>query len=388
MKRTDFDKRLVDDMSASMGCMRAPEDLYDDVMARAESGKKRRHGHAWSVSAVVALALLAVLATGGTVYAVTDGAFFREAWGGHGMGDGWTKPAPEIEGLVPDSYSQDFTSAIKGDIPASITDAVENVNYVVEYGGYKLTIESVVVDANGSGAATFTLMNPNGIDYNRDYGLPGELVFGDDSELRMLGVRLADGMDMDTELYFDRDSSTDTEVHGTVYFSARATSSGEAVDLASGIRWGLSFSVKADGDRAAQGYVYDNYDAYTEVFKPTKSLPARTFTDVEGDVLRVSPISAVFSIAKDLVGNREQGPYRLVLNLADGSEVVVIDNASGIGNAYAGTIINETTTLFVMTRLIDPDDIVSVKVAGLAVTWNVDPDPDLAPLDVTLTPAE
>ena len=78
----------------------------------------------------------------------------------------------------------------------------------------------------------------------------------------------------------------------------------------------------------------------------------------------------------------------MAVTLADGSDVVVIDNASGIGNAYAGTIIDETTTVFVMTRLIDPDDIVSVKVAGFATAWNVDPDPDLAPLDVTLTPAE
>ena len=389
MKKTDFDKRLMDDISASMGRLRAPEDLHDDVMARAGGGGKRRRGHAWPVSAVAALALVVVLATGGTAYAVAHSDFFQKAWGGHGMGDGWAKPADhDTRGLVPDSYSQDFTSAIGGEIPASFQDAVEDVGYVVECDGYKLTIGAVVVDDNGSGAATFTLTNPDGVDYNPEYGSPGMLVFGDDSELRMLVVKLADGTDMDAAPYYDRDSSTDTEIHGTVYFSAPATSSGEAVNLASGISWGLSFSVKADGDRAAQGHVYNNYDAYTEVFKPIKSLPARTFTDVEGDVLRVSPISAVFSIAKDSVGNREQEPYRLVLDLADGSEVVVIDNASGIGNAYAGTIINETTTAFVMTRLIDPDDIVSVQVTGFATAWNVDPDPDLAPLDVTLAPVE
>ena len=388
MKKTDFDKRLIEDMSASMGHMRASENLYDDVMARAEGGGKRRRGHAWPVPAVAALALVVALATGGTVYAVTNNTFFQKAWGGHGMGDGWRKPTDFKTKGLPDSYSQDFTSAIKGDMPASITDAVENVGYVAEHDGYKLTIGAVVVDANGSGAATFTLTNPNGIDYNQDYGSPGELVFDNDSELRMLVVKLADGTDMDAAPYYDRDSSTDTEVHGTLYFSAPATSSGDMVDLTSGIRWGLAFSVKADGDRAAQGHVYDSYDAYTEVFKPTKSLPARTFMDAEGDVLRVSPISTVFSIPKDAVGKREQEPYRMALILADGSEVVVIDNASGIGNAYSGTIIDETTTVFVMTRLIDPDDIVSVKVTGRAINWNVDPDPDLAPLDVTLAPAE
>ena len=388
MKKTDFDKRLMDDMGASMGRMRASDDLYDEVMARAESGKKQRRGHAWPISAVAALALVAVLATGGTVYAVTDGAFFREAWGGHGMGDGWMKPAPEIEGLVPDSYSQDFTSAIKGDIPASIVDAAESVDYVVEHDGYKLTIDAVVVDANGSGAATFTLTNPNGIDYNREYGSPGELVFGDDSDLRMLVARLTDGTDMDTEPYYDRDSSTDTEVHGTVYFSASAMSSDEAVDLESGISWGLSFNAKADDEGTSQGHAYDSYDAYTLVFKPTKSLPARTFTDAGGDVLRVSPISAVFSIAKETAGKREQEPYRLVLTLADGSEVVVKDGAAGIDNAYMGTIINETTTVFVMTRLVDPDDIASVSVSGHTVTWDLEPEGDLEPLDVTLTPAE
>lgn len=394
MKKTDFDKRLMDDMGASMGRMRASDDLYDGVMARAEGGGKRRHGHARSIPAVVVLALAAVLATGGTAYAVAHSDFFQRAWGGHGMGDGWTEPVdPGTEGLVPDSYSQDFTSAIGGEMPASFQDAVEDVGYVAEHDGYKLTIGAAVVDDNGSGAATFTLANPDGIGHDPDLGMPGELVFGSDSELRALDAKLADGTGMNTRSYYDRDTSTDTEIHGTLYFSAPATSSGELTNLESGIRWCLSFSTEAEGNRAAQGHVYDNYDAYTKVFKPTKTLPARTFTDAEGDTLRVSPISAVFSIAKETADKREQEPYRLVLNLADGSEVVVMDDASGIGNAYTATIVNETTTVLVMTRLVDPDDIVSISVSGRVATWDLEPEDDLVeddlePLDVTLTPAE
>lgn len=388
MKKTDFDKRLMDDMSASMGRMSASENLYDDVMARAEGGRKRRSGHAWPVSVVAAVALAAALATGGTVYAVTNNTFFQKAWGGHGMGDGWTKPAPEIEGLVPDSYSQDFTSAINGDMPASITDAVEKVGYVAEHDGYRLTIDAVVVDANGSGAATFTLANPNGIDYNPDYGKPGELVFGEDSDLRLLEADYLNGDHANTYAYYDKDASTDTEVRGTIYFASFKTREGDMGSAGSGIRWYLGFSTKADGKRAAQGHEYDSYDAYTPVFTPTKVLPVRTLVDADGDVLTVTPISIAFVPAEEMVDTRESEMHRLSLTLDDGSEVVVLDDAEGVGNYYSHSLRDDGSSVVVSSRLIDPATVVGAKVTGCSVTWGVDPDPDEAPLDVKLSPTE
>lgn len=390
MKKIDFDKRLMDDMGASMGRMRASDDLYDDVMTRAEGGRKRRRGHARSVPVVAALALGLVLATGGTVYAVTNGAFFQRAWGGHGMGDGWTEPVdPKIEGLVPESYSQDFTSTIDDDMPANIADAVENVNYVAEHDGYKLTIDAVVVDANGSGAATFTLTNPGGIDYNPNYGWPGELVFGNGSDLRLLEAEYANGDHANTYAYYDKDTSTDTKVHGTMYFASFKTRDGNMGSAGAGIRWRLAFDTKVDGKRIAGGYEYDSYDAYTPVFKPTKVLPARTLTDSDGDVLTVTPISIVFAPAEEMVGARENEVYRLSLTLDDGREVVILDHAEGISNYYSHSWRDDAgSSVVVSTRLVDPATVVGAKAVGRTVVWDLEPEDGLEPLDVTLTSAE
>ena len=70
----------------AMESMHAADDLYDQVMARAEGSRRRRRGHALPVAAAVGLGLAGTLATVGIAGAIVtaDPLFFVHAWSDHG----------------------------------------------------------------------------------------------------------------------------------------------------------------------------------------------------------------------------------------------------------------------------------------------------------------
>ena len=77
------------------------------------------------------------------------------------------------------TYTREFGDGIA---PQSLEGAVQEVNLSVEGNGYTLDIHEMAIDQNGCGAVTFTLSNPNGVNYYKPAAEIGELVLYGEEE--------------------------------------------------------------------------------------------------------------------------------------------------------------------------------------------------------------
>ena len=141
--------------------------------------------------------------------------------------------------------------------------SVEYAGRAVEARGYTLLVESVLVDDLGCGAATFTLSNPDGIKINPAYGVPGDAVFDDTSDLRLLRTTFGDDTSASDYVVYDAAASTDTEMRGTIYFNSWQ----DEGSIASGVKWILAFN---DGEAA------------TDTFVPKKAAKSHEFKASDG----------------------------------------------------------------------------------------------------------
>ena len=141
--------------------VQADSDLADRVLYAAAGEPLRRKGHAKPLYVAVIGCLAGVLATGGVAYAVVNSSYFASAWGNHGNGESvtWTNGGSSGTKYT---YTREFGDGIA---PQSLEGAVQKVNLSVEGNGYTLDIHEMAIDENGCGAVTFTLSNPNGVNY-------------------------------------------------------------------------------------------------------------------------------------------------------------------------------------------------------------------------------
>ena len=339
-----------DQLKAAFDAMHADDELADRALSRASRGKKpRRRGAAKPLTAVVAGCVAAVLATGGVAYAVVNSDFFAQAWGNHGQGRTQTWSFLCDDGSTI-SYKRDFGD---GTAPVELSEAVEHVGLSVEGNGYTLELGDIAVDENGCGSVTFTLSNPNGVALFEPAAEVGELVLsGAEGEqtLDLIALRFGDGDDeaawsfADTREMIEKESSTKTEIHGTMHFAGFG---GEA-DLEKGLTWVLNWH-EGEGDSAEQ------CTAQTWRFNPSKRVASETFTSSDGVEAKVSPFSV--QISADPVMSDSIRKVSLVLK--DGTEQVIKDD--GVANNYFGLGSDEGVT-WVSTQLIDPDSVGSVHV--------------------------
>ena len=339
-----------DQLKAAFDAMHADDELADRALSRATSGKKpRRRGAAKPLAAVVAGCVAAVLATSGVAYAVVNSNFFAQAWGDHGQGRTQTRSFLGDDGSTI-SYKRDFGD---GTAPVELSEAVEHVGLSVEGNGYTLELGEIAVDENGCGSVTFTLSNPNGVALYESAAEAGELVLsGAEGEqtLDLITLDFGDEDDESTRAFADtremieKESSTKTEVHGTMYFAGFG---GEA-DLEKGLTWVLNWH-EGDGNDTKQ------YTAKTQRFNPSKRVASKTFTSSDGVESKVSPFSV--QISADPVMSDSIRKVSLVLK--DGTEQVIVDD--GVANNYFG-LGRDGNVTWVSTRLIDPDSVESVHV--------------------------
>ena len=347
-----------DQLKAAFDAMRADDELADRALSRASGGKKpRRRGAAKPLAAVVAGCVAAVLATGGVAYAVVNSDFFAQAWGNHGQGRTQTWSFLGDDGSTI-SYKRDFGD---GTAPVELSEAVEHVGLSVEGNGYTLELGDIAADENGCGSVTFTLSNPNGVALYEPAAEIGELVLsGAEGEqtLDLITLDFGDGDGesvrafADTREMIEKESSTKTEVHGTMYFAGFG---GEA-DLEKGLTWALNWH---------EGYGNDakQCTAETQRFYLSKRVASKTFTSSDGVEAKVSPFSVQISVDPETSGSIR----KLHLVLKDGTEQVIEDD--GVANYYFGLESDEGVT-WVSTQLIDPDSVESVHAEGLMLDDN------------------
>ena len=319
--------------------IQADSDLADRVIDAAAGKPLRRKGHAKPLYVAVIGCLAGVLATGGVAYAVVNSSYFASAWGNHGNGDSitWTNGGSSGTKYT---YTREFGDGIA---PQSLEGAVQEVNLSVEGNGYTLDIHEMAIDQNGCGAVTFTLSNPNG-----ELVLYGEEEQGIGTPSMNFGEEWAD-----TRCTIDKDTSSDTVINGTMYFA----SWNRERDLGHAVTWNISWT-EGKGEDAK----------VIEVSTPEFNVGAHVDTkELRSDdsPLEISPFSIQTHI--DDLGY-EAVDHKLTVSYKDGSEQIIEDDDAGAYNFYVSMARNSGENIWVPTKLINVDQVVSVTLEGTRYT--------------------
>ena len=323
--------------------IQADSDLADRVIDAAAGEPLRRKGHAKPLYVAVIGCLVGVLATGGVAYAVINSSYFASAWGNHGNGDSitWTNGGSSGTKYT---YTREFGDGIA---PQSLEGAVQEVNLSVEGNGYTLDIHEMAIDQNGCGAVTFTLSNPNGVNYYKPAAEIGELVLYGEEEQGIGTPDMKFGEEWaDTRSTIDKDTSSDTVINGTMYFAAMDRERG----LQHAVTWNISL------DRGRRRGVREPFEASTPEFSVGAYVDTKELRSGDSP-LEISPFSIQTHI--DDLGY-EAVDNKLTVSYKDGSEQIIEDDDAGVFNLYFSYGRNSGENIWVPTKLIDVDQVVSV----------------------------
>lgn len=330
--------------------VQADSDLADRVLNAAAGEPLHRKGHAKPLYVALLGCLAGVLATGGVAYAVVNSSYFASAWGNHGNGESvtWTNGGSSGTKYT---YTREFGDGIA---PQSLEGSVQKVNLSVEGNGYTLDIHEMAIDENGCGAVTFTLSNPNGVNYYKPAAELGELVLYGEEEGGVSTPSMNFGEEWaDTRCTIDKDTSSDTVINGTMYFA----SWNRDRDLRHAVTWNISWT-EGKGEDAK----------VIEVSTPEFNVGAHVDTkELRSDdsPLEISPFSIQTHI--DDLGY-EAVDHKLTVTYKDGSEQIIEDDDAGAYNFYVSMARNSGENIWVPTKLIDADQVVSVTLEGARYT--------------------
>ena len=330
--------------------VQADSDLADRVLYAAAGEPLRRKGHAKPLYVAVIGCLAGVLATGGVAYAVVNSSYFASAWGNHGNGESitWTQGGSSGTKYT---YTREFGDGIA---PQSLEGSVQKVNLSVEGNGYTLDIHDMAIDKNGCGAVTFTLSNPNGVNYYKPAAETGELVLYGEEEQGIGTPSMNFGEEWaDTRCTIDKDTSSDTVINGTMYFA----SWNRDRDLRHAVTWNISWT-EGKGEDAK----------VIEVSTPEFNVGAHVdIKELRSDdsPLEISPFSIQTHI--DDLGI-DAVTKKLTVTYKDGSEQIIEDDAAGAYNLYVSLTRNSGENISVPTKLINVDQVVSVTLEGTRYT--------------------
>ena len=330
--------------------IQADSDLADRVLYAAAGEPLRRKGHAKPLYVAVVGCLVGVLATGGVAYAVVNSRYFASAWGNHGNGDSitWTNGGSSGTKYT---YTREFGDGIA---PQSLEGAVQEVNLSVEGNGYTLDIHEMAIDQNGCGAVTFTLSNPNGVNYYKPAAETGELVLYGEEEQGIGTPSMNFGEEWaDTRCTIDKDTSSDTVINGTMYFA----SWNRDRDLRHAVTWNISWTEGKGEDAKVIEVSTPEFNVGVHV--DTKELRS------DDSPLEISPFSIQTHI--DDLGY-EAVDHKLTVSYKDGSEQIIEDDDAGAYNFYVSMARNSGENIWVPTRLINVDQVVSVTLEGTRYT--------------------
>ena len=331
--------------------LHASGDTVTEVLNMANNNKTHTRPARRAVIALIAAALAVALSI--TAYAIGEHTgFFEQVFGDTGVEsrDAYevvaddtkpnsgmvTVPAYERVSVDPDAAEE------------LIGDQVQDVDQSFTMDGVTFTAESMVIDANGVGALTYTVSNPDGFpDMSGAYGETFPALMEMDEEIGYYGeggVPLVsaqrDGEEhlISPHTYLDSAASTDTQIRLTAYFW---------------IYWGVE-----PGDElrlTLRKFIY-NYDEPLEIigddgqlegtepsideteehltFTVEDLVPAVTFTAEDGHTASVSPIGVVLDDWYDALPG-------LSLDYADGTEYVV--KGDDVANAQFGAIVGPSS---------------------------------------------
>ena len=343
--------------------LHASEDTLEEVLDMIAERETRRYaGHSARRglrAGLIAAAL--VLALSVTAYAIGEyTGFFDTVFGNEDIpsrqgehvlytdGDGnvvseYDLPGQERVPADPDA-AQALVGGGTGSVGASVTAA-----------GVTFTVEDFVIDANGLGALTYTMEDPEGfpgVEFDgsaiRSYPLSGGSLLEPRLTVRDGSGEKISWMD---SAQFAAAGGTDTKKTVALYFVPVGSMAGAA-------QLELTFSV-ATGYDAARSEVQVQEDSV--VFPLSGAVPAETMTGPEGWTANLSPVGLV--IAPPAGTPLGDDPFDdVTLHMADGTAVTVKQTEPYMDNATA-EIIGKTDAM-VFDRLVDPAQVESVAVSG------------------------
>ncbi len=235
-----------------------------------------------------------------------------------------------------------------------VGDYLSTVDAAMEVDGYTIQLNTFLIDENGTGFLTYTLSNPDGVTYDDNgYGevytpLAPWLYIGDPSSHRL----------MDAKTYLDAAASTDTALHLVLYFSDFGY-------------WHKGDDLIFAVDSHTNGVATTWSGAIS--ITPRTYLPVTTFTDQNGDTVRVSAlgiqVDATQRIAAAELHLHELRVLELTLHMKDGSQYVVESERSNVMNWVVGlgTVDDEHNANgcgYSFNRLVDVDNVESITAQG------------------------
>ncbi len=249
------------------------------------------------------------------------------------------------------TYTREFGDGIA---PQSLEGTVQKVNLSVEGNGYTLDIHEMAIDQNGCGAVTFTLSNPNGVNYYKPAAETGELVLYGEEEQGIGTPSMNFGEEWaDTRCTIDKDTSSDTVINGTMYFA----SWDRERDLQHAVTWNICWT-EGEGEDAKL------FEASTPEFSVGAYVDKKELRS-DDSPLEISPFSIQTHI--DDLGI-DAVTKKLIVTYKDGSEQIIEDDAAGAYNFYVSLTRNSGENISVPTKLIDVDQVVSVTLEGTRYT--------------------
>ncbi len=350
------DSQAAERLKEAFGLLRAPAVTYERIYKMAQNdGTATKGGWTRKVTvraAVVGAAVAMLIASG--AYAAVSSDFFSSAFGDKGQDDvaahEVVDEAKRLAGVEPIPWTapaMEWVAVDPAEAERIVGDTLATVGESVTLGDVTLTVESCAMDENGLGVATFVVSDPNGVSIG-DAGY-GQFYFDPEGLVSDLGVTGGDDVVYDWRYVLDKGLSTETEVHGVLYFGPF----GLGLDGEKGLE-PLKFSLVGVDDSSVS-------TAPAAIgFTPSGAMGAADFA-ADGIRASLSPIGIV------LEGDAVEDAWleSLTVRFDDGSDFVVESNE--VLNAVVGWYAAEHTTVYMFNRLIDPSEVVSVE-AVLAQT--------------------
>lgn len=367
-----------EELQKAFSVLHAAPDTVEKVLQQAQ-GKKKRHLLPKSLLIAAVLALSLTVAGAAGVASLVDAHVSHESTVPDGTLHAFSAGSIETEGMeMYDSQNNPIelptmerVLADKDMVQQLVGDALCRIEATLQAEGYTVTLENMLIDENGAGLLTYTLENPQGINYaDNGYGMVTTPLTPD---LRIGGATSAQYMD--TAVYLDKEQSTDTCLHLVLYFC----NFGE---------WqmgdDLYFTINSGTDGC---------ETHAVRITPQRFVPECTFLTEDGKLLRLSPLSAYWD---NPYPGQQQYCRTMQVNFYGNGFVVTSDDDKTMNYVVSCTVSYDADgdrapdgadigLAYVFDRLVDVEQVHCVFVSGYChdakgnTTWFEDTYWDIAP---------
>ncbi len=275
------------------------------------------------------VASLCSVALAGTVaYAAIETDFFATVFGDRGHEDVAEHEVTFYSKDGADSFTEYSPARSWYENDPSLTeslvgDCVQEVNESVTVGDYTMTLESLVMDENDIGVASFVVTSPKGFEYTTSED--GGPVLSDDCAFKGIGLDWEEDRWTNYRTEINEALSTSAELHLIVHFDANPD--GKSLTR---LTWRMSVR---NGDEAQEG---------TLVVEPSEKR-VKTVRCVSPDsdlVIYVSPFGYVIDQSNASEQVRELMDEKLAFTMKDGSELLGFEEGKVEGYGYRLTTYN------------------------------------------------